>query len=221
MNHNLHPVFRGLTTDEYQELTRHTRIHEKEFSKGALIFQNADLVTETGIVLTGSVHIENTDFWGNTSLLSEVGAGGVFAETYSLSHEPMMVDVVAASDCQILFMDVTFLRDSSLSGYSWHQKMLSNMLSISIHKNLTLSHRIFCTSPKTIRERLLTYLSSQSQKCGSESFEIPFNRQQMADFLNLDRSALSKELGKMRDEGFLTFHKNSFTLLHPALNESH
>lgn len=133
----------------------------------------------------------------------------------------MMVDVVAASDCRILFMDVTFLRDNSLSGYSWHQKMLSNMLSISVHKNLTLSHRIFCTSPKTIRERLLTYLSSQSQKCGSESFEIPFNRQQMADFLNLDRSALSKELGKMRDDGFLTFHKNSFTLLHPVLNESH
>ena len=69
MNHNLHPVFRGLTTDEYQELTNHTRIHEKEFPKGALIFQNADLVTETGIILTGSVHIENTDFWGSTSLL--------------------------------------------------------------------------------------------------------------------------------------------------------
>ena len=95
------------------------------------------------------------------------------------------------------------------------------MLSISIHKNLTLSNRIFCTSPKTIRERLLTYLSSQAERSGSSTFQIPFNRQQMADYLNLDRSALSKELGKMRDEGFLTFHKNQFTLLHPALSESH
>ena len=95
------------------------------------------------------------------------------------------------------------------------------MLSIWIRKNLTLSHRIFCTSPKTIRERLLTYLSSQAGKTGSSSFQIPFNRQQMADYLNLDRSALSKELGKMRDEGLITFHKNQFTLLHPALNESH
>lgn len=95
------------------------------------------------------------------------------------------------------------------------------MLSISVKKNLTLSRRIFCTSPKTIRERLLTYLSSQAGRSGSSTFHIPFNRQQMADYLNVDRSALSKELGKMRDEGLLTFHKNRFTLLLPSSHESH
>lgn len=79
-------------------------------------------------------------------------------------------------------------------------------------KNLVLSRRIFCTSPRSVRERLLTYLSGQTLQCGSAEFDIPFNRQQMADYLNLDRSALSKELGRMRDEGLLSFRKNHFRL---------
>ncbi len=221
MKSQIHPIFNDLSASELQTLKEHTCIREKTLSKHTIIFHTGDLVSETGIVLSGNVHIENTDFWGNTSLLSNVETGGVFAETYSLCHEPMMVDVIAASDCRILFMDMNFLHDPSLTGYPWHQKMLSNMLSISVKKNLTLSQRIFCTSPKTIRERLLTYLSSQAGRSGSSTFHIPFNRQQMADYLNLDRSALSKELGKMRDEGLLTFHKNRFTLLLPSSHESH
>ena len=82
-----------------------------------------------------------------------------------------------------------------------------------MQKNLILSQRIFCTAPKTIRSRLLIYLSAQARRVGSDSFAIPFDRQQLADYLNLDRSALSKELGKMRDEGILEFHKNQFRLL--------
>ena len=85
--------------------------------------------------------------------------------------------------------------------------ILNNLLHISIQKNLTLSNRIFCTSPKTIRERLLIYLSNESRKAGSQEFVIPFDRQQLADYLSLDRSALSKELGKMKKEGLLDYHK--------------
>ena len=89
---------------------------------------------------------------------------------------------------------------------------MQNLLNISLHKNLALSERIFCTSPKTVRGRLLLYLSNQAAKAGSKSFRIPFDRQGLADHLNLDRSALSKELGKMRDEGILETTKNEFTL---------
>ena len=93
------------------------------------------------------------------------------------------------------------------------EKIQKNMLQISLRKNLILSQRIFCTTPKTIRERVLTYLTAQSLKADGEIFEIPFNRQQMAEYLNLDRSALSKELGKMKQEGILDFHKNMFRIL--------
>ena len=106
--------------------------------------------------------------------------------------------------------------EESMVNRSWQKKLLKNILHVSMQKNLSLSSRIFCTAPKTIRGRLLTYLSAQSMKAGSSTFDIPFNRQQLADYLNLDRSALSKELGKMRDEGLLEFpinHKVIFDYL--------
>lgn len=89
---------------------------------------------------------------------------------------------------------------------------MQNILYISVQKNLILSRRIFCTTPKTVRSRLFIYLSTEAAKSKSTTFQIPFDRQGLADYLNLDRSALSKELGKMRDEGILEFHKNKFVL---------
>ena len=122
----------------------------------------------------------------------------------------MMVDAVAAEDCEVLFVNI-----SAFSGGApgtVHEKLLRNLLTVSMRKNLSLSQRIFCTTPKTVRGRLLTYFSAQAARCGRMAFEVPFNRQQMADYLNLDRSALSKELCKMRDEGLLEFDKNRFVL---------
>ena len=95
---------------------------------------------------------------------------------------------------------------------TWYCKMLKNLLLISTKKNRNLSNRIFCTTSKTVRGRLAAFFSEQATKAGSNTFDIPFNRQQMADYLNLDRSALSKELGKMREEGLLTFRKNHFSI---------
>ena len=121
-----------------------------------------------------------------------------------------MVDAVAAEECEVLFVNI-----SAFSGGApgtVHEKLLRNLLTVSMRKNLSLSQRIFCTTPKTVRGRLLTYFSAQAARSGSLQFEIPFNRQQLADYLNLDRSALSKELCKMRDEGLLTFEKNRFAL---------
>lgn len=123
------------------------------------------------------------------------------------------VNAIAADYTKVLFLDTDMFTDESNMRYSWYPKMLANLLKISAGKNLALSNRIFCTGPKTIRNRLMIYLSSQAAKAKSSEFSIPFNRQQMADYLNLDRSALSKELCKMRDEGIITFHKNHFHIL--------
>ena len=120
----------------------------------------------------------------------------------------------AAEDCQITFLNLSLLSDSRYSHASWHPKLQSDLLYIFARKNLTLSSRIFCTTPKTIRERLLTYLSGVSLKAGSSTFQIPFDRQQLADYLNLDRSALSKELGKMQQDGLIEYHKNTVILKH-------
>lgn len=206
------PLLRGLEESELQDMMEIHFTRQQTYEKNTVIFSAGSVVHEIGIVLSGSINIENNDLWGNKSILSNVSTGQVFAETYAFCHEPMMVDAVAAEDCAVLFLDFNILMEESMVNRSWQKKLLKNILHVSMQKNLALSSRIFCTAPKTIRGRLLTYLSVQSMKAGSSTFDIPFNRQQLADYLNLDRSALSKELGKMRDEGLLEFYKNTFKL---------
>ena len=124
-----------------------------------------------------------------------------------------MVDVTAVENCQVLFLNVQLLQNPSYQSASWHGRLLSNLLQVSMQKNLLLSNRIFCTSPKTISSRLLTYFSRLSVKYGSSTIQIPFNRQQLADYLNVERSALSNELSKMQRDGLLTCRRSSFCLL--------
>lgn len=206
------PVFQGLTEQELQQLEQIGAIRRQNFHKHVTVFHEGDLVHEIGIVLEGSVLIENNDLWGNKSILSRVEKGQVFAESYAFHEVPLMVDAIADEDSLILFLDVQWLMEEQNAQATWYCKMLKNLLLISTKKNRNLSNRIFCTTAKTVRGRLAAFFSEQAAKAGNNTFDIPFNRQQMADYLNLDRSALSKELGKMREEGLLTFRKNHFSI---------
>ena len=207
------PILKDIDDTEKEEMLELSCLKNVQYSKNEVIFHTGDTVNEIGIVLKGRVNIENIDIWGNKSILSCVSEGEIFAETYAICGEPMMVDAVAAEKSEIQFLNLKALIDEKNSDKGWYVKLISNMLKISVRKNLALSGRIFCTSSKTRRGRLLTYLSNISVKSGSKTFQIPFDRQQLADYLNLDRSALSKELGKMRDEGLIEFHKNVFKLI--------
>lgn len=206
------PVFKGITEPEYDEMNSISCLREKSYRKGEWIFHPGDNTSELGIVLSGSVIVQSTDVRGNTGVLTKAGPGGVFAETYALCRMPLMVEVVVHEDSRILFLDLTVLDPDAPVLSGWRQKLLRNMLDIAIHKNLTLSERMFCVSAKTVRSRVLTYLSKQALAAGSDTFQIPFDRQQMADYLNVERTALSKELGRMRAEGLIDFHKNTFTI---------
>lgn len=172
-------------------------------------------------MLSGSVSIENDDVWGNKSILDKVGPGQVFAETYAcVPGEPLMVSVVAAEDTEILFLDVSRALDGCSNACGSQSRLLRNLLSISARKNLHLSRRIFHTSSKSIRGRLLSYLSFQAAQHGSNDFEISFNRQQLADYLSVDRSAMSNELSKMQRDGLLTVNRSHFTILGMDANDS-
>ena len=203
-------LFRGIPPEECGAMMALGCVRTADFEKGAVLFRTGDVTGEFGVLLSGEVHVESGDLWGNRVILHSIPAGHAFAETYALCGDVMMVDAVAAEECEVLFVNI-----SAFSGGApgtVHEKLLRNLLTVSMRKNLSLSQRIFCTTPKTVRGRLLTYFSAQAARSGSLQFEIPFNRQQLADYLNLDRSALSKELCKMRDEGLLTFEKNRFAL---------
>ena len=205
-------IFQNLTKEEIEDMNTLHFLRTASYEKNTMIFQTGDIVHEIGMVLSGSVNIESIDLWGNKSILSHVPTGRAFAETYALCHEPMMVDAITSEDSEIAFVNTDILLNEQYLGKTWYSKIMHNLLLIFAQKNLVLSNRIFCTSAKTIRERLFTYFSNLSVKNGSKTFQVPFDRQQMADYLNLDRSALSKELGKMRKEGLIDFHKNTFTL---------
>ena len=205
------PLFQGLSAEEWAALEQSGCLRTKSYPRYAVIFHAGEQVHALGVVLRGTVHIENLDLWGSKSILSSISAGQAFAETYAFCGEALMVDAVAAEHCEILFLHTAALTDARIEP-ALKDKLLRRLLAVSMRKNLSLSQRIFCTTPKTVRGRLLTYFSAQAARCGMMAFEVPFNRQQMADYLNLDRSALSKELCKMRDEGLLEFDKNRFVL---------
>ena len=202
------PLFLGITESEFETMKELHSMRSSFFFKNGTIFHTGDLIHEIGIIESGSVNIENIDLLGNKS----ISQGQIFAETYAICHEPMLVDVVAIEDTQVLFADLDILLSNRYASQPWHAKIMQNILKLSVQKNLVLSNRIFCTSAKTIRSRLLTYLSMESVKAGNTTCQIPFDRQQLADYLHVDRTALSKELGKMRTDGILDFYKNKFTL---------
>lgn len=207
-------LFRGVPPAEADAMLNCLGAAKRDFARGQAILRTGDLVTELGLVLQGSVLIQTGDLWGNTTVLDSVGPGQVFAETYACTPgEPLMVDVVAAEPAQILFLNVGRVLQVCSRACAHHSKLIRNLLLLSAQKNLNLSRKIFHTAPKTIRGRLLSYLSHQALRSGSDSFSIPFNRQQLADYLNVERSALSNELSKMQRDGLLRVDKNRFTLL--------
>ena len=207
-------IFNGMSPDEIDKALSELCAIEKAYEKNSLILRAGDITDSLGLVLYGSVTIESNDMWGNRTILSNVGKGGFFAETYALlENEPLLVDVRANENCRILFFKVGSLKKLKSNMNLWSFKLISNLLMISANKNLHLSGRSFHTSPKTIRGRVMAYLSSVSLKKGSNEFDIPFDRQQLADYLNLERSALSKELGKMKKGGLIEVRKNHFKLL--------
>lgn len=206
-------LFRGTSPQEAEAMLNCLGAAERQFEKGERICRAGDSVTELGMVLSGSVLIQTDDVWGNTTVLDRAGPGQIFAETYAcIPGEPLMVDVVAAEAVQALFLNVERVLRVCSHSCVHHSKLIRNLLLLSAQKNLNLSRKIFHTASKTIRGRLLSYLSYQAIRSGSRSFTIPFNRQQLADYLNVERSALSNELSKMQRDGLVTVDRNRFTL---------
>lgn len=213
MQYSRLPLFQGMRDAEIQSALSFTSAREKNYSKGTGILFAGDTADAMGLVLEGSVTIESNDMWGNRTILSHVGEGQIFGETYAwLTHEPMLVDAVANEDCRVLFLKISGLRKVTEPIASWQYQLMENLLTISARKNLILSGRSFHTAPKTIRGKVMSYLNSVSLQKGSREFDIPFDRQQLADYLNLDRTALSKELGNMQRDGMITCSRNHFVL---------
>lgn len=205
-------LFQGISPEECREMLTTDRVRTADFEKGAVIFRAGDRTGELGVLLCGEVHVESCDLWGNRVILHSIPAGHAFAETYALCEEPLMADVTAAQPSRVLFIRLAELLKADNEAQPWYPRLLRNLTLLFARKNLAWSGRVFCLSAKGIRSRVMMYLSAQAAQAGSTEFSIPFDRQQLADYLNVERSALSKELGRMQKEGVLTFRKNHFRL---------
>ena len=181
-------LFSGESPEEIKEMLSCLGAVTRSYGKGEIIYHAGECVHSMGLVLSGNVQIESDDVWGNHSVLDDITPGFFFAETYaSLSKEPLMVNVVsAAAKTEVLFLNIGRLLTTCTNSCTHHNRLIHNLFFISARKNLLLSRRIFHTTPKSIRGRLLSYLSAQSAAANSLDFTIPFNRQQLADYLNVD-----------------------------------
>lgn len=206
-------LFRGLQEKDIDSLLGCLNATKCGYKKGEIILSEGSITENIGIVLSGRAMISCSDIWGNSSILSDVSPGSVFGEVYAcIPGQPMLVTVSAAEDTSILFMNVGRVLTTCTNACPFHAKLTRNLLTVCAHKSLQLSQRIQHTSSKSIRGRLMSYFSECVKRSGSNSFLVPYNRQQLADYLNVDRSTMCNELSKMQRDGIIEYDKNHISL---------
>lgn len=206
-------LFYDIAEPEIESMMSCLSATTRSFQKGECIFRRGERIISVAMLLEGSIHIQKEDFWGNLSILNTISEGELLGEVYAcLDGAEILYDAIAVKPCTVLFLDINRVLTMCPSACPFHGRLIRNLLSVVASKSRALTQKLEYMSQRTTREKLLSYLSEQSLRAGSPSFDIPFNRQQLADFLSVDRSAMSNELCKMRDEGVLLFDKNHFTL---------
>ena len=207
-------LFYGINEAELSRMLKCLGAKVQSFHKNDFIYSMGQTVSTFGMVLTGKVYVIREDFWGNRTIITELTHGGVFAEAYSFAkNEPLLTSMIADEPTTVLFMNIATFTKVCKNSCSFHKNLIENMLKEVSKKNLELTRKIQHTSQRTTREKLLSYLSEQAQKHKSASFSIGFNRQELADYLSVDRSAMSLELSKMQKDGLIKYDKFHFTLL--------
>ena len=184
------------------------------FDKKYTVFAEGSAAKYIGIVLSGTVQIVQVDYYGNRSILSEMGTAEVFAEAFACAEiSSIPVTVIANEPCEVMLIDCSHILHTCENNCGFHQQLIFNLMKDLAKKTILFHQRIEVTSKRTTREKLMTYLALQAKKAGSDSFNIPFDRQELADYLEVDRSGLSAEISKLRREGVIKCDKNRFTLL--------
>lgn len=208
------PLFANTASDQLESVLGCLQARVVEYDKGDTIFRPGQVITYVGVVTHGAVIISMQDYWGNRNILSRVGQGHIFGEAFACSPKiPLTVGVEADGPVRVVFLDVRRIITTCSSTCDYHIDIIRSLLTILSQKNLFLTQKTNHITKRTTREKVLSYLSAESQSAGSNEFDIPFNRQQLADYLSVERSALSTCLGKLQDEGLIEFRRNRFKLL--------
>lgn len=206
-------IFSGIAENELKPLLNCLSARVSDYRKGDFVLRTGDSVEEIGLLLEGSVLIIQEDFWGNRNLMARILPRQVFAESFACSPGSVSnVSAVAEEPGTVLWLNVRRILTTCPSACSHHNRMVQNLLSDIAGKNLRFNEKLSHMGQRTTRGKLLSYLSAEAQRRGSSEFDISFNRQQLADYLSVDRSAMSAELCRLRDDGIMSFDKNHFSL---------
>jgi CRP-like cAMP-binding protein len=207
-------LFEGIEPSDLPVLLDCLAATRASFEKNSFIFMAGDPARSVGVVLSGRAHILQEDYWGNRSILTWIERGGLFGEAMACAEIPRLpVSVIAAEASDVLLINCGRIVAICPSACPFHARLVKNMVRILANKNVTLTQKIEHLTRRTTREKLLSYLSEQADRAVSDSFEIPFNRQELAEYLSVDRSAMSNELSKMRDENLLRYRRKYFELI--------
>lgn len=184
------------------------------FDKKYTVIAEGNPAKYVGVVLSGSVQVVRIDYYGNRSILSEVGVSDVFGEAFACAEVPAIpVSVIANEPCEVMLIDCGHILHTCSNHCGFHQQLIFNLMKDLATKTILFHQKIEIMSKRTTREKLLTYLMAQAKNAGKPEFDIPFDRQELADYLEVDRSGLSAEIGKLRKEGILESDKNHFRIL--------
>lgn len=206
-------LFAGISENELTAVFSCLDTRTENFPKDTFLLRAGDTVESIGFVLSGSALVIQEDVWGNRNIISEIGPGQTFATSYACARgSTLNVSVVAKTPVTAMFLNLLRVLTVCSSACAHHNHIIRNLLGELAEKNLRLSEKLTHMGGRTTRAKLMSYFSAVSQRLGKYEFDIPFSRQQLADYLAVERSGLSLELGKMKRDGLLDFHKNHFVL---------
>lgn len=207
------PLFSGVSEAELTAMLACLKAEKKDFPKEAFVLRAGDTAESIGLVLTGTVLVIQEDIWGNRNILSKAGLGQTFAAAYACAPGSRLnVSVVAETPVTVLFLNVKRILTVCPSACSYHNRIIRNLLGELAGKNLQFSEKLTHVGQRSTRSKIMSYLSAEAQRLGTYELDIPFSRQQLADYLGVERSGLSQELGKMKKDGLLDYRKSHFVL---------
>ena len=206
-------LFAGVEEEDVFSMLSCLGARLRTYKKGEYVLRQGQRLSDILVLAEGSLYIQKDDYWGNRSILGHIGVGEIFGEAYASPESGALLnDVVAVENSSVFFFDVKRVITTCSSACRFHTLVVQNLFFAISEKNRSLVQKLDYLSRRTTREKLISYLSEEAKKQNSAYFTIPFNRQQLADYLSVDRSAMSNELCKMRDDGLLEFEKNRFKL---------
>ena len=207
-------LFKNMDVNKLEGVLNCLSAKEKCYKKNDFILLQGEQIKSVGIVLSGSINIIKEDLDGNINILAHLGTNEIFAEVFAFADiEECPVSVQAAENCDILFIDCKRILKTCDKSCLFHSTLIENMISLIAKKNILQNQKIEIISRRTTREKLKTYFNTLVLSSHSKKFTIPYNREALANFLCVDRSALSRELSAMRDEGIIRFNKNEFEII--------